>query len=376
MNAKNMISKMSSIRLSLTVAAGLAATVISSHAQSASGTISGISIGTSSFAYKITLTNTGAVALKSFWYAWTTGGDNLAATPSGAGNSLGWGNSVDGKSIQWVNSTGTPLAPGATATFTFVSASSPTTITKSPSGESVAYVGTIDFSQGKAGDSTPVFSPVLISSTNAEVDASATISGVAAGNTYNYAITLLNTGYKPLNSFWYAWTITGDNLPTDPTSAGNSMGWVNQLSANSIMWINSSGTSLQPGNSTVFTFVSTDTPTAITTPPSGESVAYIGGIDCSQDVPGDSTDVFSPALISTVSGPPPVLGAGVSVIGSGAIVLTWPATNSGFTLQSTTSLDAPMVWTTVTPAPVVVNGQNTVTNIITGAQQFFRLANP
>jgi hypothetical protein len=58
-----------------------------------------------------------------------------------------------------------------------------------------------------------------------------------------------------------------------------------------------------------------------------------------------------------------------------SIILTWPATN-GFTLQSTTNLGSPMVWANVSNAPVVVNGQNTVTNIISGGQQFFRLANP
>jgi hypothetical protein len=31
------------------------------------------------------------------------------------------------------------------------------------------------------------------------------------------------------------------------------------------------------------------------------------------------------------------------------------------------------VWTTNSPAPVVANGQNTVTNPISGTQQFFRL---
>jgi hypothetical protein len=60
-----------------------------------------------------------------------------------------------------------------------------------------------------------------------------------------------------------------------------------------------------------------------------------------------------------------------------SIILTWPATtNGGFTLQSTTNLGSPMAWADVSIAPVVVNGQNTVTNIISGGQQFFRLANP
>jgi uncharacterized repeat protein (TIGR03803 family) len=59
-------------------------------------------------------------------------------------------------------------------------------------------------------------------------------------------------------------------------------------------------------------------------------------------------------------------------------VLTWPATvagfsNAGFTLQSATNFVPPAVWTKVSPEPVVVNGQNTVTNPISGTQMFFRL---
>jgi hypothetical protein len=42
-------------------------------------------------------------------------------------------------------------------------------------------------------------------------------------------------------------------------------------------------------------------------------------------------------------------------------------------LQSTTNLVSPVVWSTNSPAPVVIADQNTVTNPITGAQQFYRL---
>lgn len=55
------------------------------------------------------------------------------------------------------------------------------------------------------------------------------------------------------------------------------------------------------------------------------------------------------------------------------LILTWPTNATGFRLQSTTNLISP-VWTTNSPTPVVVNGQNTVTNPISGAQQFFRLS--
>jgi uncharacterized repeat protein (TIGR03803 family) len=61
------------------------------------------------------------------------------------------------------------------------------------------------------------------------------------------------------------------------------------------------------------------------------------------------------------------------------LILTWPTNYAGFdytayTLQSTTNLGSSAVWTTNSPVPVVVNGQNVVTNSITGSQQFYRLS--
>jgi uncharacterized repeat protein (TIGR03803 family) len=62
----------------------------------------------------------------------------------------------------------------------------------------------------------------------------------------------------------------------------------------------------------------------------------------------------------------------LTIIPYGAnVILSWPA--NGFTLQSTTNLSSPD-WTTNSATPVVVNGQNTVTNPIPGTQQFFRLS--
>jgi uncharacterized repeat protein (TIGR03803 family) len=69
----------------------------------------------------------------------------------------------------------------------------------------------------------------------------------------------------------------------------------------------------------------------------------------------------------------------LTIILSGTnVILTWP-TNvagfdySGFILQSTTNLVSPAGWSTVVPVQGVVNGLNTVTNPITGTQQFYRL---
>jgi len=68
----------------------------------------------------------------------------------------------------------------------------------------------------------------------------------------------------------------------------------------------------------------------------------------------------------------------LTIIPSGPnLVLTWPTNYAGFdytryALQSTTSLASP-VWNTNLPAPVVVNGLNTVTNPISDALLFYRL---
>jgi uncharacterized repeat protein (TIGR03803 family) len=70
----------------------------------------------------------------------------------------------------------------------------------------------------------------------------------------------------------------------------------------------------------------------------------------------------------------------LTIIRCGAnVILTWPTNNvgfdyTGFTLQSTTNIFPPAVWSTNSPSPVVISGQNTVTNPISGSQQFFRLS--
>jgi len=54
-------------------------------------------------------------------------------------------------------------------------------------------------------------------------------------------------------------------------------------------------------------------------------------------------------------------------------ILTWSTNAAGFTLQSTTNLVSPAVWTTVSPGPIVLDGQNLVINPISGTQKFYRL---
>jgi uncharacterized repeat protein (TIGR03803 family) len=95
-------------------------------------------------------------------------------------------------------------------------------------------------------------------------------------------------------------------------------------------------------------------------------VAQVGGSSSSGTI--FSLSLPLPQLTIIPSGVPP-----------SGIVLTWPISApgfdySGFILQSTTNLVSPVVWTTNSAAPVVVNGQNAVTNSISGAQKFYRLS--
>jgi subtilase family protein len=61
-----------------------------------------------------------------------------------------------------------------------------------------------------------------------------------------------------------------------------------------------------------------------------------------------------------------------------SVVITWPLAPTGFSLQSTTSLNPPVSWTTV-PDPVsvdTINNRNVVTLSATTGNQFFRLLRP
>jgi hypothetical protein len=59
---------------------------------------------------------------------------------------------------------------------------------------------------------------------------------------------------------------------------------------------------------------------------------------------------------------------------AGNVILTWPSSATGYTLQSNANLSLTANWNTVSPAPTVINGTNTVMNAITGAQLFYRLS--
>lgn len=61
-----------------------------------------------------------------------------------------------------------------------------------------------------------------------------------------------------------------------------------------------------------------------------------------------------------------------AILSGGNVVLTWSNIIPGLSLKSATNLTS-TAWNAVTPAPVIANGLNTVTNPIAGGPIFFRL---
>jgi len=70
----------------------------------------------------------------------------------------------------------------------------------------------------------------------------------------------------------------------------------------------------------------------------------------------------------------------LTIIPSGPyVILAWPTNYAGFsysayTLESTTNLGSSAVWSTNSPPPVVIGGDNVVINAASGKQQFYRLS--
>jgi uncharacterized repeat protein (TIGR03803 family) len=171
-----------------------------------------------------------------------------------------------------------------------------------------------------------------------------------------FAIKLDGTGFSVLHTF------TGS---TDGSSPGTLI-----LSGNTLYWVNAPGGS--SGSGTLFAINTDGTGFTLyslagdTDGASPSSLLLFGNTLYGTAYSGGSSGT---GTIFSLSIPPRLT---ITQIGASA-VLTWPSNATGYVLQSTLGLSSP-VWTAVSPAPVVVNGQNTVTNLISGAQQFFRLS--
>ena len=108
--------------------------------------------------------------------------------------------------------------------------------------------------------------------------ASATIAAAQLGpSTYQYTVTLDDTGSTTIGTFWFGWVPGEDFLDSSPSSVTAPAGWTDNIThagskdGFAIQWIASSPSSdLHPGQSKVFDFRSSATPAQVF----GNSIFY------------------------------------------------------------------------------------------------------
>ena len=194
--------------------------------------------------------------------------------------------------------------------------------------------------------------------------------GGSGGNGTVFAVNTDGTGFTNLHSFTavlnsinsdganpYAGVILSGNTLYGTANGGGSLGY------GTVFAVNTNGT----GFTTLHSFA------RFPSDGSGPN----GGVILSGNTLYGTTEDGGSGVYGTVFSltlpPPPSL----TIIPSGAnVILSWPTNTAGlmFTLQSTTNLISAAGWNTVSPVSAVVSGQNTVTNPITGTQQFYRLS--
>lgn len=153
-----------------------------------------------------------------------------------------------------------------------------------------------------------------------DLSASATLtSQQLAPNSYEYDITLTDTGTTPIGTFWFSWIPGYDLLPSAPTSVSSPSGWTGVpmregIGVDSVQWVNATSP-LQPGQSlSGFKFDSPDSPAKISGVssffglPVEESYVYIGAPETD---PGfafrAATVVPEPASLALLAGPATLL---------------------------------------------------------------------
>jgi hypothetical protein len=264
----------------LSVAAGLGLFAISTHAQDVEVTGS-LSFGPAvngTYGYTLTLTNTGSEAVESLWLGWQPGSFNIAS-PTDAGNNLGWASTVDGNSVQYGGSPSeTLLASGSSAIFTFDSTSKPSQFMSGMAGPSVAYG--VDASQfAFEGDSlhSVEFSPTVPAGPPTALASAQFTDLSVGGGEFKYTITLENTGTTTIGTFWNAWVPGEDFMAVPPADIVSPSGWNEKITGGgasdgyAIQWTSTTAL-LAAGQSLQFSFESTVKPSLM----EKDSVFYDG----------------------------------------------------------------------------------------------------
>jgi uncharacterized repeat protein (TIGR03803 family) len=204
-----------------------------------------------------------------------------------------------------------------------------------------------------------------------------TLYGTAAiggtfGNGTVFALSTNGFGFTNLHNFTGAsdgaypsgfLVLRGDTLYGTTQYGGSS-------SNGTVFAVNTDGT----GFTNIYSFTAPTGPLPFATNSDGANPA--GGLTLSGNAlygTAGSGGTLSHGTVFSIS--LPVLRPPLTITASGQnVVLSWPTAATGFALQVTTNFGPSSIWTTNFPTPVVANGVNTVTNPMSGTQQFYRLS--
>jgi uncharacterized repeat protein (TIGR03803 family) len=186
-----------------------------------------------------------------------------------------------------------------------------------------------------------------------------------------FAISTNGTGFTTLHSFTGSGNPACSLILSGKTLYGTTADATSFVGGGAVFAVNTDGTCFT--NLYYFSLLLTDVTNADGTVPVGGLTLSLNTLYGTAQYGGSSGNgtVFSLSFAPQLA----IVPAGANV------VLSWPTNVAGFdytgyALQSTTNLVSPAVWTNISPAPVILNGQNMVTNPISGAQQFYRLIQP
>jgi hypothetical protein len=175
------------LSVAIVLSTGLIASPVFAGEIAASATISSTPDG-ANFDYTINLTNTSSGAsadpIATFWFSWVPGANFMNTKPISVTTPTGWsdvvtnGGTADGFAIQFdATSPANDLAPGGTASFSFVSATTPAQLAgNSPFHTTSPELTAFAYSQGPLkGDG---FGPFLVSEVSSVPEPSSLVLGL------------------------------------------------------------------------------------------------------------------------------------------------------------------------------------------------------
>jgi uncharacterized repeat protein (TIGR03803 family) len=212
------------------------------------------------------------------------------------------------------------------------------------------------------------------------IQSSSTLYGTAyyggeAGNGTVFALNTDGTGFTNLYSFTPA-EYSGGFLTNNDGDSPNGVLLSGKTLYGTAFWGGKGGGTAFAVNTDGSDFTTLHSFTGLTGGSNNDGNSLTGGLALSGNILFGTASLggsFGSGTLFSIS--LPVNQPRLTITAGGEnVILSWPTNATGFTLQSTTNLGSSAVWTTNSLAPVVVNWLNTVTNPISGTQQFYRLA--